>query len=81
MPTYLIYTFGVCFLSYLRGVGATTIVIMELLYDYIAITAFYVRLGVQGVRLILMVFTYISLHDLILFHEYNFKMFLGFESI
>jgi hypothetical protein len=28
-----------------------------------------------------MVFTYISLHDLILFHEYNFKMFLGFESI
>lgn len=81
MPTYLIYDFGIYFLTYLRGAGTSSILLMELMYDYIAITAFYVRLMVQGVRLILMIFTYISLHDLIIFFDFDLKLFTGFELI
>jgi hypothetical protein len=51
------------------------------MYDYIAFTAFYIRLFVQGVRLVLMLFTYISMHDLILFFSYDRKFILGCEDI
>lgn len=81
MPTYLIYDFGLYFLVYLRGVGTSSLLLMELMYDYIACIAFYVRLLVQGVRLVLMIFTYISLHDLILFFDFNTNYFIGFENI
>jgi hypothetical protein len=81
MPTYLIYDFGIYFLTYLRGVGTTSLLVMELMYDYIAFIAFYVRLMVQGVRLVLMIFTYISLHDLIIFFDFDLKLFTGFELI
>jgi hypothetical protein len=81
MPTYLVYDFGIYFLTYLRGVGSSSLFTMELLYDYIAFAAFYIRLMVQSVRLILMTFTYISLHDLILFFDFSSKSFAGFESI
>jgi len=81
MPTYLIYDFGIYFLTYLRGVGTSSILLMELMYDYIAVIAFYVRLMVQGVRLVLMIFTYISLHDLIIFFDFDLKLFTGFELI
>jgi len=77
MPTYLIYDFGIYFLTYLRGVGASSLIIMELMYDYIALAAFYIRLMVQGVRLVLMIFTYISLHDLILFFDFSLLFFFG----
>jgi len=81
MPTYLIYDFGIYFIAYLRGVGSSSLFTMELLYDYIACAAFYIRLMVQAVRLVLMTFTYISMHDLIIFFDFNSKLFFGFESI
>jgi len=80
VPTFLIYDFGIFFLAYLRGVGQGTILIMELVYDYIAIIAFYVRVLVQGVRLILMIFTYVSMHDLIIYFSFDQKIFLGAET-
>ncbi len=36
---------------------------------------------VQGVRLVLMIFTYISLHDLIIFYSFDYKLFTGPELI
>lgn len=81
MPTYLLYDFGIYFLTYLRGAGTTSLLAMELMYDYIAFLAFYIRLMVQGVRLVLMIFTYISLHDLIIFFDFDLKLFTGFELI
>ena len=80
VPTYLAYDFGIFFVAYLRGVGPSPVIIAELMYDYIAFIAFYIRLFVQGVRLVLMTFTYISMHDLILFFAYDQKMMLGSES-
>jgi hypothetical protein len=80
VPTYLSYDFGIFFLAYLRGVGPSPIFMAELMYDYIAFIAFYIRLFVQGVRLFLMTGTYVSMHDLILFFSYDQKMMLGSES-
>lgn len=81
IPTLLLYDFGIFFLSYLRGVGASSVIIFELVFDYIAFLAFYIRLCVQGVRLILMIFVYVSLHDLILLSPVSPKLILGNDSL
>lgn len=81
VPTFLSYDFGIFFLAYLKGVGPSPVFMAELMYDYIAFAAFYIRLFVQGVRLVLMLFTYISMHDLILFFSYDRKFMLGCEDI
>lgn len=81
IPTFLIYDFGIYFLIYLKGVGSFPVMFIELVFDYIAVIIFYTRILVQGVRLVLMIFTYGSMHDLILLFTFNQKMFLGSESI
>lgn len=80
IPTFLIYDFGIFFVAYLKGIGASPVLLFELMYDYIAVIIFYTRIIVQGVRLILMIFTYASMHDLVLFFSFNQKMFLGAET-
>jgi len=77
----LSYDFGIFFLAYLRGVAPSPVLIMELMYDYIAFLAFYIRLLVQGVRLVLIVFTYASLHDYVIFFMFDQTILLGNESI
>lgn len=81
VPTFLVYDFGIVFISYLRGVGPSSTMFMEFIYDYIALIAFYVRILVQGVRLILMIFTYASLHDLMLYFNIDQKIFFSNESL
>ena len=80
MPLSLLYDFGIYFLGYLRGVGSTPIFLSEVLFDYIAIFAFFIRLVVQGVRLLLMFFVYASFHDLILYWSWDSRWFYGSES-
>lgn len=79
IPTFLIWDFGIFFLVYLRGVGGSVLLSIELMYDYLAVIIFYTRILVQGVRLVLMLFTYISMHDVVLFFGFFQKMFLGSE--
>lgn len=83
MPTLLIYDFGLFFLVYLRGAGTTSLFMFELMYDYIAVMVFYTRIVVQNIRLLLMFFTLISLHDVFLFFSLGsqnlFKSFNFFE--
>jgi len=81
IPTYLAYDFGIYFLGYLRGVGPSPVLANELMYDYIGFGAFFIRLAVQGVRLVLMFFTYMSMHDLILFSTYDQQFMLGSENL
>lgn len=80
IPASLLYDFGIYFLGYLRGVGTTPIFLSEVLFDYIAIFAFFIRLVVQGVRLLLMFFVYISFHDLILYWSWDVRWFYNPES-
>ncbi len=65
IPFCLLFDFGGLFLVYLRGVGATPLILYELMFDYIALLIFGVRILVQGVRIVLMIFTYASMHDLV----------------
>jgi hypothetical protein len=80
IPTFLAYDLGIYFLVYLRGVAASSTLFVELVFDYIAVVIFYTRILVQGVRLVLMIFTYASMHDLVLFFNFGQKMFLGSET-
>lgn len=80
IPASLLYDFGIYFLGYLRGVGTTPIFSSEILFDYIAIFAFFIRLVVQGVRLLLMFFVYMSFHDLILYWSWDVRWFYNPES-
>jgi len=80
-PTLLLYDFGIFFVAYLRGVAPSSVLSLELMYDYVAVIAFYVRVLVQGVRLILMFFTYAGMHDVILYYMYDQTLLIGNESI
>ena len=76
IPTSLAYNFGIYFLAYLRGVGASPVLTFELMYDYIAVIIFYTRILVQGVRLVLMLFTFASLNEFMLFFTFPQKSFV-----
>lgn len=79
IPASLLFDFGIYFLGYLRGVGSSPVFLSETLFDYIAIFAFFIRLVVQGVRLLLMFFVYASFHDLILFWSWDVRWFYSHE--
>lgn len=81
IPTFLVFDFGIYFLGYLKGVGSSPVILLELLYDYISFAAFYIRVLVQAVRLLLMSFTYASLHDFIIFYSLDQRWLAGSESI
>lgn len=66
IPTILAYIFGIQFLVYLRGVSSSPSLAAELMFDYIGVVVFYVRILIQGVRLVLMLLTLASLNELIM---------------
>jgi len=80
-PTFLLYDFGILFACYLRGVAPSPSLCFELLYDYINVISFYVRVLTQGVRLALMFSAYAGMHDFILFSDYSHRYLTGNESI
>jgi hypothetical protein len=76
IPSNLLYDFGIYFVGYLRGSASTPNFLFEAMYDYIAIFALFIRLFVQGVRLLLMFFVYASLHDYILYWNWHSRFWL-----
>jgi hypothetical protein len=66
-PLNFLYNFGIAFASYLRGAAATAVFTFELVFDFIVAFALFIRLFAQGVRLLLILFVYCSLHDLVLY--------------
>jgi hypothetical protein len=65
----LLFDFGLFFLLYLRGVATTKVLLFELAYDYIGVVAFFTRLLVQFVRLILMFVVYFMMHEAVMFYQ------------
>lgn len=80
MPISLLYDFGSSFLAYLNGVGKSTSLIVEAIFDYIALSIFFLRLLVQNVRLVFMLFTFIELHEMIILNP-SYKNFLLFSDV
>jgi hypothetical protein len=82
IPTILVLDFGSCFLAFIRGTGASPVLLAELMYDYINLGAFYVRLCVQFVRLLLMFLTFAGLNDVFVLNHYLNNSTIGsFEHI
>jgi len=79
MPTLLVYSFGIYFLAYLRGVGSTTLFLYELMYDIIAFVIFYTRITVQGIRLVMLLATFALLNEFILTFNFPQKSFICSE--
>jgi len=80
IPFSLLYDYGSYFLTYLNGVGKSFLLIIELVFDYIAISIFFLRLTVQNVRLAFMLFTFIELHELILNTSYDKNLLIANDS-
>lgn len=80
IPFSLLYDYGLYFLTYLNGVGKSSTLIVELMFDYIAVSIFYLRLIVQNVRLAFMLFTFIELHELVIFYNLDKNLFPMNES-
>jgi len=81
-PTILILDFGSCFLAFIRGCGGSKSIAYELMYDYINLGAFYVRLCVQFVRILLMFLTFAAMNDVFLLNHYLNNSSIGyFEHI
>lgn len=81
MPVLLLYDFGILFLSFLQGGSKTIVLLMELLYDYIAFVAFFVRLLVQNVRILLMVLTFFSMYEFIIVYNGYYTVVNNTESV
>jgi hypothetical protein len=67
IPIFLLFDYGMYFITYLRGAGSSASLVMEFIYDCIAFLAFFIRLSVQNVRLLLITLTFFSLYEFILF--------------
>src|SRR5215217_2475223 len=80
LPISLLYDYGSYFLTYLNGVGKSSVLMLELLFDYIAVSIFFLRLMVQNVRLVFMLFTYGELHELVVFFNIDRNLILMNES-
>lgn len=63
MPVNLVIDCGFYFVAYLRGVGSTTILLLECLYDVLATLIMFVRLLVQHIRFFLMFFAFYELME------------------
>jgi hypothetical protein len=80
IPINLLYDFGLLFNLYLRGSTNTSNFFFELIFDYIGIVAFFTRLLVQFVRLILMMVVYCMMHDAIVLNtSYNKTLFINVD--
>jgi len=77
VPSFLLIDFGIYCTMYIRGCGSYNSLIAELMYDYINVGSFYVRLCVQWVRLLLMYLTFIVMHDTIVFCNFENNLFIG----
>jgi hypothetical protein len=80
IPFSLLYDYGIYFLTYLNGVGKSATLVVELMFDYIAVSIFYLRLIVQNVRLAFMLFTFIELHELVIFYNVDRNLLPSNES-
>jgi hypothetical protein len=65
LPLNVIYDEGLTFLAYLRGVGTTTLILLELMYDSLATMIMFVRLSVQNIRFGLMFFAFFELYEFV----------------
>lgn len=81
IPTFLLNDFGILYNCYLRGVVPSPSLVFELMFDYVAVISFYIRMLTQAVRLALMFLAYAGLHDYVIFMHYDRLYIVCNESV
>jgi len=79
IPAAVLYDCGIYFVTYLQGASKSSVFIVELVADYIQILIFYTRISVQGVRLVMMLGTFASCHEFVMFFTIPQKAFIASE--
>lgn len=63
LPLITLGNFGVGFTSYIRGSGKSSLVIVEVLLDYIAVSVIFIRFFIQNIRFLLIFLAYFELFE------------------
>jgi hypothetical protein len=79
-PLCLLIDFGIFCFVYLRGSGPTSMLAAELLYDLINLFAFYIRVGIQLARILLMLIAGGSLQEFIYYFGIESKFLIFNEN-
>jgi len=77
----MVYDFGLVFIVYIKGGSPSVAMFAEFLFDYVAMIAYFVRVLIQGIRLVLMFATYAAMHDYVLYMDYSHNFLTGNESL
>lgn len=80
MPTLLLYDLGIFFLTYLKGAGKGSNILMEAVFDYVACIIFYSRILAQWVRVVLMLVTFLSISHYVSEFELTNNVFIASEN-
>lgn len=63
LPVNFLWDCGVGFVAYLRGSGNTTFFALEFMYDTLAVAIMFIRLSIQNVRFLLILFAYFEMFE------------------
>jgi hypothetical protein len=74
------YNFGIHFLGYLIGSAKSAISPVNLLFDYLGVLIFYIRIGIHGIRLLMILGALAGLNEFMLNFSFPQKSFIGAES-
>jgi hypothetical protein len=81
VPLCLLFDFGIYCFIYLRGSGPTSALCVELMYDVINLFAFYIRVGIQLARILLMTIAGGSLQEFIYYFTIDSRLFCINDSV
>merc|ERR1712039_1026457 len=80
-PAYLVYDFGIFFVSYLSGSGKSSLFLGELFSDTVAFAVFYIRKLIHVVRLAIVAAVIFELQEFVMVYGFDQYFFVGNESI
>lgn len=72
IPLILILEYGFYGIIFVRGSSSSTLVTYEFLLDYINLTAYFLRISIQMIRIIVILVTYFTFNELFLEYYYVF---------
>lgn len=78
IPLSLILDYGFYFIIYIRGSTSSSLVLYEIILDYINIVAYFLRIIIQLVRIVVILVTFFTFSELYLeYYYYFYKLFLS----
>merc|ERR1712226_240425 len=72
IPLVLILEYGFYGIIFIRGSSSSTLLTYEFLLDYINLTAYFLRISIQMIRIVVILVTYFTFNELFLEYYYIF---------